>query len=71
MISAISVSSDIMVRYHSDCKIFNPFKINGDDSNILKHQDDLDPDNGFFNQNSELRHDLFNSKMYKEGLKQV
>ena len=41
MISEISVSCDIIVRYHSACKIFNPFKINEDDSNILEYQGDF------------------------------
>ena len=52
VISKISVSSDIMVTYHSECKIFNPFEMNEDESNILEYQDDLDPDNCFFNQHS-------------------
>ena len=47
-ISEISVSSDIIVRYHSECKIFNPFEINEDDSNILEYHGDLDPDKCFF-----------------------
>ena len=51
-ISEISVSSDIIVRYHSECKIFNPFEINEDDSNILEYHGDLDPDKCFFNQHS-------------------
>ena len=51
-ISEISVSSDIIVRYHSECKIFNPFEINEDNSNILEYHGDLDPDKCFFNQHS-------------------
>ena len=51
-ISEISVNSDIIVRYHSECKIFNPFEINEDDSNILEYHGDLDPDKCFFNQHS-------------------
>ena len=46
MISEMSVSCDIMFRYHSACKILNPFEINEDDSNILEYQGD------FFNQHS-------------------
>ena len=51
-ISEISVNSDIIVRYLSKCKIFNPFEINEDDSNILEYHGDLDPDKCFFNQHS-------------------
>ena len=51
-ISEISVNSDIIVRYHSECKIFNPFEINEDDSNILEYHVNLDSDKCFFNQHS-------------------
>ena len=64
MISEISVSSDIIVRYHSECKIFNPFEINEDDSNILEYQGDLDPDKSFFNQHS---HSLLEACNYQTG----
>ena len=36
-ISEISTSSDIIIRHHTDSKIFNPFEINEDDSNILEY----------------------------------
>ena len=51
-ISEISPSSDIIIRHHTESKIFNPFEINEDDSNILEYQGDLDPDKCFFNQHS-------------------
>ena len=34
----MSVSCDFIVRYHSPCKIFNPFEINEDDSYKLEYQ---------------------------------
>ena len=46
-ISEISASSDIIDRYHSVCKIFNPFEIYEDDSKILEYHGDLDPDKCF------------------------
>ena len=46
-ISEISTSSDIIIRHHTESKIFNSFEINEDDSNILEYQGDLDPDNFF------------------------
>ena len=51
-ISEISTSSDIIIRHHTESKIFNPFEINEDDSNILEYQGDLDPDKCFFNHHS-------------------
>ena len=41
-ISEILTSSDIIIRHHTESKIFNPFEIN----------EDLDPDKCFFNQHS-------------------
>ena len=41
VISEISVSSDIIVRYHSEWKISNHFEINEYDSNILEYQGDF------------------------------
>ena len=46
-VSEISSSSDIIIRHHTENKIFNPFEINEDDSNILEYQGDLDPDKCF------------------------
>ena len=46
-ISEISTNSDILIRHHSETKIFNHFEVGEDDSNILETQGDLDPDKCF------------------------
>ena len=47
--SEISTSSDIMIRHHTESKIFNPLEINEDGSNILEYQYELDPYTCFLN----------------------
>ena len=51
-ISEISTSFNIIIRHHTESKIFNPLEINENDSNILEYQGDLDPDKCFFNHHS-------------------
>ena len=48
-ISEISTSSDIIIRYHTETKILNPFEINEDGSNLSEYRGDLDHDKCFFN----------------------
>ena len=50
VIRKISTSTDSIFGYNSRNKIFKPFEINKDGSNILGYQGDLNPDKCFFNQ---------------------